>query len=351
MYAKPIAIPNHILQALALNSRIPDTHRNKHSINQNAANLYSGFKGEKSLNYNLSFLPEDDFLIFHYLRIPDDKGHFQLDFLLLSIYFFLIIEVKNIYDHVNFDEMGQTYRGSGEKVEIFKNPVDQVNLQHRRLLSWLRKYNFPAIPIEKIVVFSQDKTYLKNLANDKVISDIVMHRDKVLPKIDLYMNKHKSVCCLDNQLLELSYQLLKQHNPEEYDGIKKFDITTDDLIKGVICPGCGSIPMIWQSGKWLCAGCGFKSKTAHQPTLTDYALLAGEYINNREARDFLKLDSDYIIKRILRQEQFEHFGETSGRKYKIDLEKLQNAEVHNEYVEVHRKNVEVHNSDHRSSQL
>ncbi|WP_164669415.1 nuclease-related domain-containing protein [Virgibacillus doumboii] len=322
MYVKPLTFPVHIQKALALDRRIADTHPEKQSINSDAAKLSSGYKGEESLIFHLNFLPEDDFLIFHYLRIPDDKGHFQLDFLILSIYFFLIIEVKNIYDHVNFDEMGQAYRELNDEIKNFGNPVFQVNLQHRRLLNYLREMNYPTVPIEKIVVFSSNDTYLRNLSNNKIISDIVMHRDKVLPKIDSFIEKNKLKCLSDDHLMKLSYHLLEDHRPEEYNEMEKKGITTDDLIKGVFCPGCGSIPMIWKSGKWLCENCGLRSKTAHRPTLCDYRLLVGEYINNREARGFLKLDSNSITRKSLQAEGLDKVGVGSGMRYRLDLEKL-----------------------------
>ncbi|GGK01874.1 hypothetical protein GCM10007063_25160 [Lentibacillus kapialis] len=305
-----------------MDRRIANTHPQKLFISRTATNQFSGYKGEKSLIYHLNFLPEDDFLIFHYLRIPDNKGCFQLDFLLLSIHFFLIIEVKNIYDNVSFDEMGQAYRESAEKVEVFGNPVDQVNLQHRRLLSWLRKMNFPAVPIKKIVVFSRDNTYLRNLTNNKMISDIVMHRHKILPKIDVFIKKYQSEYISDDQLLELSYCLLEEHSPEKYEGMEKFGITTDDLIRGVICPECGKVPIDWKSGKWLCVSCGLKSKTAHRRALIDHSLLIGKYINNREARCFLKLKSNSITRKILQCEELDKIGVGSGMRYRLDIEKL-----------------------------
>ncbi|WP_010529981.1 nuclease-related domain-containing protein [Lentibacillus jeotgali] len=322
MYVKPLALPLHIQEAMALDRRVANTHLQKHAISKAAANLFSGYKGEESLIYHLNFLPEDDFLIFHYLRIPDGKGRFQLDFLLLSIYFFLIIEVKNIYDNVTFDEMGQVYRESAEKVEVFGNPVDQVNLQHRRLLSWLREMNLPAVPIEKIVVFSRDSTYLRNLTNNKIISDIVMHRHKILPKIDSFINRYRLARISEDQLMELSYRLLEEHNPEVYSGMEKFGMTTHDLIIGVICPGCRNVPMHWKSGKWLCLSCGLKSKTAHRPALADHSLLIGKSINNREAREFLKLNSNSITRKILQSEELDKIGVGSGMRYRLDIGKL-----------------------------
>ncbi|SFB28846.1 hypothetical protein SAMN04488072_11356 [Lentibacillus halodurans] len=128
-------------------------------------------------------------------------------------------------------------------VEVFGSPVEQTNLQYRRYLSWLRKHDFPPVPIEKIVVYSRGDTYLRNITNDKIISDIVMHRDKVLSKVEPFMKRHQSPRFSENQLMKLSYQLLEEHVAEEGDGMEKLNIGYNDLIKGVICPVFSAVPM------------------------------------------------------------------------------------------------------------
>src|SRR5699024_3015082 len=321
-------IPKHILQAQALDRRSSGNHPFKDKISKRAMNRLSGYKGEQSMDFHLQFLPEDYFFIFHYVRLPDEYGYFQLDFLLLSHHFFLIMEVKNIHLNMNFDNMGQAFRNRDGEVELFENPVEQVNLQHIRLLNWLRKYNFPPVPIEKIVVYSRDDTYLRNIANDKVISAIVMHRDKVIPKIKSFMKKYQSPLISETELMELSYQLLKEQKDEADDGMNKFNISYNDLVKGVFCTKCGTFPIMWKNGLWRCHVCGTTSKKAHLSTLADYALLVKIYINNREMREFSQLKSVYTAKRLLQQEGFEQYGSTSGRRYKINLEKLLEAEVH-----------------------
>ncbi|MGP4108579.1 NERD domain-containing protein [Virgibacillus sp. L01] len=288
----------------------------------NAKNLRSGYRGEQSLDFLLSFLPEQEFLIFHYIRIPDKQGHFQIDILLLSLKFFLIIEVKNIYDNMHFDGMGQAIRYKNNEIEVFTNPLDQVNLQHRRLLEWLRKHDFPPIPIEKIVVYSQDDTFLKNIINDPIISEIVMHKEKVLPKIEKLTDTHTTYCFDEDQLIELSYRLLEEHESEKFEGMKRNNISAEDLLKGVFCSDCGTVPMKSKAGKWRCISCGAVSRTAHRQELADYALLIKEYINNREAREFLQIGSGSITRKLLQKEDFEKVGKGSGMRYKINVERL-----------------------------
>ncbi|MBP1949728.1 nuclease-related domain-containing protein [Virgibacillus litoralis] len=335
MFVKPFEVPKHILQAEALDTRTPVNHIQKETINKKARNLRTGYNGEKSMEFFLSFLPEHEFIIFHYLRIPDKQGHFQIDILLLSLKFFLIIEVKNIYDNMHFDGMGQAYRNNNDEIEVFTNPVDQVNLQHRRFLDYLRKYDLPSIPIEKIVVYSRDDTFLKNITNNKTINEIVMHKEKVLPRIEEFSEMYQTTSFSEDQLMGITFKLLEEHEPEEYNGMKKFDVTPKEFVKGVFCPECGKVPMLWRGGKWRCTDCGCTSRNAHRSVLADFALLVGDYINNRQAREFLQVWSEYSVKRLLQQEHFDQIGEKSGRKYRLDVEKLLNPEVHKKSTDVH----------------
>src|SRR5690625_2930372 len=133
MIVKPRDIPTHILQTEALYRRIPSHHKNKAIIKKQARNLRTGFVGEESLDYIIRFLPEDTFQILHNLRLKDENGYFQMDTLIVSAHFVLIVEVKNIYGTITFDGMKQAIRTKDDGTdEGFDHPIVQVNLQQQR---------------------------------------------------------------------------------------------------------------------------------------------------------------------------------------------------------------------------
>ncbi|MGJ9459343.1 nuclease-related domain-containing protein [Oceanobacillus sp. CF4.6] len=316
MIVQPLVISKYILQVEALNRRLILNHPIKDIVNSQARILRAGYNGEAALQFPLSFLPYDDFLIFHHLRIPDAHGFFQIDILLLSKEFLLIIEVKNIDGEVSFDDIGQSIRRKEGKEDSFTNPIEQINLQHIRLLRWLRNYNLPTIPIEKIAVYSSRHTILKDLTNDKAISNTVIRKDKILSKIEEIKQKHPIPVLTEDQLMELSYKLLSAHTEESIDALEKFKVSPEELITGVICPECGEVPMIRKSGKWNCIHCKTISKTAHKQDLRDYALLICEYISNKNAREFLQLPSTNTARNLLKG-NYRQIGDTSGRKYHL----------------------------------
>lgn len=322
MIIKPLKPPFELLQMEALNERLPLHHPQKDAIDLRSRNIRAGYNGERSLQFPLSFLPEEEYWILHQLRLPDANGAFQMDLLLLSARYLLIAEVKNVRSQVVFDEMGQTIRIDEGKEEAFTNPVQQVKLQHRRLLEWMRKSDFPAVPIEKIVVYTNSSTVLKNQTNQKELSRLVIRKDRLLDKIEEFENKHRSIYLEENDLMEISTRLLQEDTPKKENVREKYNISPDELIKGVSCPDCSRAPMVRKNGKWCCSYCGRTSKTAHRRALMHYGILISEYINNRQARAWLRVDSRHIVKQLLQKEEMHFFGTSSGRRYKIEFNEL-----------------------------
>ncbi|WP_218144046.1 nuclease-related domain-containing protein [Lentibacillus persicus] len=300
----------------ALNRRLRAEHYKKDQVEQKARNLRAGVKGEESLEFTLSFLRDDSLQILHNLRIRDQNEFFQIDNLIPSTKFILINEVKNIAGTVIYDEFGQAIRVSKNgNEENLGNHIEQVNLQHIRLLEWMRNNNYTGIPIEKLIVHSNPATIIKNPANNRAVTDTIIHKEQLLTKIDAFVHKHNAQVLSIKQLNHLSSLLIKAHTPKEVNVLEKFEIHQNDIMCGVFCPGCGALPMMRLKGCWICLQCQLVSKNAHLPALKDYFLLFGNKINNREARRFLNVESQHVVKRILHKEGFEFTGNTTKRFY------------------------------------
>lgn len=320
MIIKSREIPRDMLQLEALDQRLLANHPQKEIVSQKARNLRTGYKGEISLNYTLEMLPGTDYYIIHNLRLSDKTGFFQIDTLLFSQKYALIIEAKNIYGVITYDDLGQVTRiaDDGDIEEGFSNPVDQVIKQQYRLRNWLSRHDFPVFPLEKLVVYSNPRTILRNVKNKKTVSETVIHNARLFSKIIALNETYHKQAVSDIQIKEIATSLMDAHTPkEEIDIMKKYHVSYDELQRGVICPYCGFLPMQRIHGKWKCPHCKGHSRTAHQSTLKDYDQLMGRTINNREARDFLQLDSIHVTKKILQKEGLEQIGNTSARTYKL----------------------------------
>ncbi len=316
---KPLQAPHYLLQMEALARRISPHHILKESITSKAKRLRAGYIGEASLEYYLQFLPYHNFFIFYNIRLKDEHGYFQIDILVASTKFLFILEVKNIKDHVIFDDMGQAIRFVNEKEEAFTHPIYQINLQHTRLLRWLRQYNLPPVPLEKLVIYTHPKTILKNLTNDPTISKHIIQKEKLLEKVELFQETYTQSCLSEEELLRLSSLLISSHITKEVAVMQKYALTKNELLRGVFCFNCKKSKMYFHYGMWRCSSCHQQSKTAHRHALSDYALLIEPYITNRQAREYLEVPSSHMMKRLLMKEKMGAVGNTSGRKYKVEV--------------------------------
>ncbi|WP_047980896.1 nuclease-related domain-containing protein [Ornithinibacillus contaminans] len=304
-----------LLQLEALHSRIPSNHRKKEAIQTDLIKLKRGIKGEKEIDYPLTFLDES-YSILHNVRISDDNGYFQLDTLIITTYYILILEVKNWYGTIVFGQNGQVTRiDDDSREEGFPNPVPQVKLQRFRLQRWLLKHNYQNIPIKFLVVISSPSTIIKSLSPNHTIPGEVVHNNDLFFQI---REIEKTAAINKRDTNRLCKHLVSVHTPSSINLLDKYELTKDDLIKGVICERCSDLPMIRQRKRWWCPNCGHESLHAHVKTLHDYRVLFGSIISNREARAFLHVDSPYVVKHLLQKEKYKYVGNTSSRKYFLE---------------------------------
>ncbi|MFE5428411.1 nuclease-related domain-containing protein [Peribacillus simplex] len=145
MIVKERKVPLSILKLRALAHRLPQSHPKIPSIMNELKKREAGFKGESAIDFPLSFLEPKNYFIFHDLRLQDQSRFFQMDTLLVSKKFALIIEVKNIAGSIYFDpHFNQLIRKKEGKETAFPDPIIQVSRQESQLKNWFLKKIFSA---------------------------------------------------------------------------------------------------------------------------------------------------------------------------------------------------------------
>ena len=96
-------IPIRIQKNEVLLRRLPKNHITRAAIESELARRWSGHRGEQAVDFPLSKLPESDYLIFHGMRLTNGQFYFQIDTLILTAYFALVLEVKNYVGTLYFD--------------------------------------------------------------------------------------------------------------------------------------------------------------------------------------------------------------------------------------------------------
>ncbi|MFT4417299.1 nuclease-related domain-containing protein [Fredinandcohnia humi] len=309
---KPIAIP--MLEALI--RRLPTDHPKIPLLHKELAKRKKGYKGEMALDYYLRFLPNKKYSILHDIRLPDSENFFQIDTLLVSPNFLLILEVKNISGTLLFDDdFKQMIRILNNEEEGMASPFLQARRHRYQLQGWLEERKLSNPPIVYLVVISNPKTIIK--APKSSLHFKMIHSANLPFMIEKIEKRHSKECLTNRDIKKLVGLINRNHTPEQPDFFQQFSIEKSEIVKGVHCPNCCSFSMNRHYGNWFCKQCSTKSKDAHLHALNDYFLLIAPTITNQQLRDFLQFPSSSVSSKLLQSMNLDHTGNTKGRKYKI----------------------------------
>ncbi|MFE8702799.1 nuclease-related domain-containing protein [Cytobacillus sp. FJAT-54145] len=321
MIFKERLVPLKVLKFQALLRRLPEDHPKRSKIEGEYAKNKAGFQGEKSIDYYLDQLSTKDYLIFHDLRLEGEGGYFfQIDTLILTSRFAIIIEVKNMIGTLLFDQsFNQLIRTINEKEEVFPDPLLQIERLQIQLRKWLQKFNFPLVPINSFVVISKYSSLIKATKQNHEISNKVIHAEAIPKKIATIDSMFKKELITRQEAKKLSRQLIKQHREYSSDILKIFQLHRSEIMTGVYCSECLFMPLTKERRGWLCPICENYSKDIYLPSLLDYFLLFGPMINNQKAREFLRLPSSSICNKLLSSLNLPSSGDYKNRKYELTL--------------------------------
>ncbi|MYL69963.1 hypothetical protein GLW00_03830 [Halobacillus litoralis] len=312
MIIKQRTFPRDIEQLQAIERRLPETHAQVPKVKEHLKTRLSGHKGELALNFPLTYIPEH-YHIFHHLRLYDGTHYFQIDCLILTSQWILIVEAKNIggelFYNQRFNFLSRTW---DEGPQTFSDPVLQVRRHRRQLQQWLHLKSFPDIPIYCLVANSHPGT---SINTDDPSLDIVIRTEALPEKVEVIQNNHTGERLSASLTDRISKEILESDSPRNYDYMKDFSIKNLEIRNGVFCTNCNRLGMVWNYGKWICSWCGQKDKEAHHPALRDYCLLYGPKITNKSIRDFLFIESPTVAQRILKKVCLRYEGTKKSRVY------------------------------------
>lgn len=323
MIIKPCEVPVRILALKALLRRLPQTHTNRDAIEEEYRRYWAGYQGELSLNYDLSFLHEQDYYIFHDLRLQHENHYFQIDILLLSASFALIIEAKNYAGTLFFDRTFKQLIQTKNGIEKgFPDPILQVQQQRRLFEKWIKSQKILDLPLESIVVITNPYAVIKCTPGSAEVPHKVIHRNSLLLKIKQLENKYSQTQLQRKELKKISKFIVKQHIPHQPNLLETYAISPVNLLKGVFCPQCSFLPMLRKRIGWYCPKCFYADKTSHFNCLQDYYFLIKTSMTNRECSDFLQVTSLKTTARLLESLNLTWSGQTRDRIYQLSLENL-----------------------------
>jgi hypothetical protein len=292
MITKPCVMPESIEKYQALIRRLPVDQLVVPDVVTDFNNRMTGFLGEESvMNFHLEPIWDLNYRIYHDLRFLHGKYYFQIDILILSAFFALVLEVKNWSKDWHFDKvLNQTTIDKNGKMERTKNPIFQARLQALKLREWLKLNKITGIPIQYLFVNSNEKSNVI-IGEDNKYKWNVCNSEYLLERIDQMTNEFKIELLDEKELRKINSLLLTKHTPEDLNLLKLYNLTPKTVLTGVHCPTCNFLPMSYRAGTWKCPKCRKDSKTAYINTIHDFFHLINPTITNAEARQFLQINS------------------------------------------------------------
>ncbi|EGT3615795.1 aldolase [Clostridium perfringens] len=211
----------------------------KNLIDRDIMYLNYGIEGEKNVSYEIknSFIP---MLALHDIRIEDGDSVAQMDYILITKSFILVLETKKLTGDISINESGEFIRyfknraGKVYKKEGIYSPVAQ-NERHVRILTEYLKKNkiIKKVPVYSCVVISNSKSVINKYKAPKEIKSQIIKYDQLTSFINLKLQYHKKLkdgIIFDELMYSIGNFLVENNKPIKFDYYKKYSLSEVDFI-------------------------------------------------------------------------------------------------------------------------
>lgn len=308
--------PRSIEKLETLLRRLPPSDDDFTFFNDKLHRIKIGYEGEKKVDrewYEMPYLGKH-YLLFNFETVNEFDSTHQMDTVLLTARFLILLEIKNITGEVEYNPSTHQFirKKSDGKKESLQNPYDQIARHTEFLQRLLKKLNMP-LPIEGAIIMANQNTIIGDVPPHPPL----FHASGLRTFVKHCQAKHQPNIT-EQQLQKLAKHLLAIYKPIEFD----LNIGVSRLRKGVLCPNCHPIPLTYKNGVWICPKCGTRNKQAFYQALNDYRILIDNRITNHQFREFFGVESVFAASKILSRLNLESFGTTRSKYYLIPEEIL-----------------------------
>ena len=206
--------------------------RVKPQIERDMKLLAYGIAGEESVAFELnnSYLP---IIVLHDLRLEHEGLSAQIDYLIITTKFCLIVECKNLFGNLEVNSRGEfirelTFNGARKKEGIY-SPVTQ-NVRHMEMIKALRltsKSNpLMRAALEKyfddfyrsVIVLANPKTVINLKRAPKNVKDQIIRGDQLIEYIKRLIRESKEGSSSEKDMYKLAdfFVGLHKENPVDY---------------------------------------------------------------------------------------------------------------------------------------
>ena len=221
-----------------LYSRVKSDKRKQ--IKRDITNLKIGLEGERSVSYELknSFIP---MICLHDIRIENVGYVAQMDYILITEYFIMVLETKKLNGDIVINEAGEFIRrfktkdGRIFKQEGMYSPISQ-NERHVRILENFLKSNglIKRMPIYSTVVMANPKAIINRNKAPYAIKNEIYKYDQLTSVLKKKISEcEKSGKIFESQMIKIANFLLTNNKEVTYDYKAKYGLTDEDFEENV----------------------------------------------------------------------------------------------------------------------
>ncbi|MEK5146057.1 nuclease-related domain-containing protein [Psychrobacillus sp. FSL K6-4615] len=225
---------------------------------------------------------------FH-MKIHENR-YIQVDTLIITSSYILIVEVKNIIGNIIFKTFpNQLIRTLDNETTAFNCPIIQLQRNQDGFQLWLNQTQWK-IPIYTVLVFASDKAIIENAPKEQTILF-----SKNLPLFIQKLNKLPPLLTKAQYLKIKEILMRKNMHFVEPPLCSKYEISTSELKKGVLCINCGNRLNRISERQWTCTACGINDKDPIPRNVEDLFTLMKHEVTMQECMDLLQLKSRYTL--------------------------------------------------------
>ncbi|WP_186321502.1 nuclease-related domain-containing protein [Bacillus sp. FJAT-22090] len=286
--------PTSLYALTQLKHRIPSDQGIYPQILENIENLKAGYYGECRAD---RFIEEVQFPK-EVVIIPDlhtklhPKKVMQIDTLIITTSYILVLEIKNITGTIRFipNNPSHLVRTKDDKVTSFKCPLVQLARNTDGINNILNNLNLN-IPVYEALIFASQNLIVENAPPQRNIF-FVQQLPLFLQKLNKLPPKIKT-----NQfhLLTKTFTNLNK-NFIERPLCSRFAIDPEMLKKGILCIYCGNNLSRVTERKWICASCKQIDKQPIQNNIQNLFILINQNITMKDCLHYLQPPSREVIK-------------------------------------------------------
>lgn len=310
MFLKERVEPEFLESLPRLLHRLPRNHEAYELVMLDRYKIKAGFGGEQHVDTILRQSRwREPVHVIGDLQLADPFC--QIDTVVVTPYFALILEVKNYSGTLSFDEKSLHLKQATRDGKLlgYNSPITQVWNAQEELKVLFEQLAVP-LPVHACVVLPYATTLIEQApAEMPVIYGYSLKRFiSTLPRTGSPMPPEKMA--LVGQLLIDHHRPVSKKNFQEW-----YRFSAADLKKGVLCGICGQSCSKKSQRVFYCDRCKLPSEDGYARALADWFDFVAPEISNAECRDFLGLKDKYAVRYLMEKLGLMRRGNARGTRY------------------------------------